>query len=78
MSMKISVSLAESDAQFLDLYSRQHGVASRSEVIRLGLQLLREKQLEAAYMEAFAEWEGSEDQRLWDVTTADGIQDEAW
>ncbi|WP_206603673.1 hypothetical protein [Streptomyces sp. CB03238] len=33
-------------------------------------------ELERQYMEAFAEWDESEDARFWDATVADGLDDE--
>ncbi|MGY0067335.1 hypothetical protein ACWZEH_11000 [Streptomyces sp. QTS137] len=34
---------------------------------------LRQARLEQEYSEAFAEWDGSEDARLWDQVSGDGI-----
>jgi Arc/MetJ-type ribon-helix-helix transcriptional regulator len=73
--MRISVSLSEKDAQFLDAYAKRTGSASKSAVVRRALDLLRGEQLEHAYAVAWEEWQGSEDARLWERTSADGLTD---
>ncbi len=77
--MKLSVSLTDQDVEFLDYYVKLHDLESRSAAIQQALRTLRDLGLEESYERAFAEWEGSEDQRLWDTTTGDGIEPgEAW
>jgi Arc/MetJ-type ribon-helix-helix transcriptional regulator len=77
--MKLSVSLVEKDVEFLDYYVTAHELESRSAAVQAALRALRDLDLEEAYERAFLEWEGSEDQRLWDMTTGDGIEPgETW
>ena len=77
--MKLSVSLSEKDVEFLDVYITAHDLETRSAGLKAALRALRDLDLQEAYEQAFEEWEGSEDQRLWDMTTGDGIESgEAW
>lgn len=77
--MKLSVSLSEKDVEFLDVYITAHDLETRSAGLQAALRALRDLDLQEAYEQAFEEWEGSEDQRLWDMTTGDGIESgEAW
>ncbi|MET9318999.1 ribbon-helix-helix domain-containing protein [Streptomyces sp. NPDC003038] len=76
--MKISVSLPQEDVTFVDEYAARTEAESRSAVIHAAIDLLRAAELEAEYTEAFAEWDGSEDAKLWDRTSGDGITNEAW
>lgn len=76
--MKISVSLPQEDVSFVDEYASRTEAESRSAVIHAAIDLLRAADLEAEYTEAFAEWDASEDAKLWDRTSGDGITDEAW
>jgi Arc/MetJ-type ribon-helix-helix transcriptional regulator len=77
--MKLSVSLSERDVEFLDLYVTEHDLQTRSAGLQAALRALRDLELQESYEQAFEEWEGSEDQRLWDLTTGDGIEPgETW
>ena len=69
---KISVSLSESLAAFVEEYRRKQGV-KRSQVFEVALRLLRSQQLEAAYREAAAESDAA-----WEATVSDGISHETW
>jgi Arc/MetJ-type ribon-helix-helix transcriptional regulator len=72
IGMKLSVSLPDDDVAFLDAFTRAQG-GSRSAVLHRAVGLLREAELGAAYAEAWAEWEGSEDAAVWDTTAGDGL-----
>jgi Arc/MetJ-type ribon-helix-helix transcriptional regulator len=71
--MKVSISLPDDDVAFLDAYASENGLDSRSGAVRKAVRALRDVALEAAYTEAFAEWEGSEDASLVEATVADGL-----
>ncbi len=71
--MKVSVSLADEDIEFLDEYARAQGVASRSAVIRAALRLLRAAELGNDYAQAWEEWAASPDRDDWDTVVGDGI-----
>jgi Arc/MetJ-type ribon-helix-helix transcriptional regulator len=71
--MKVSVSLPDDDVLFVDAYAQREGVRSRSSVMHRAIALLREKDLEQQYAEAFADWDGSDDAALWDRTSGDGV-----
>ena len=71
--MKVSVSLAEEDIEFLDRYSREHHIGSRSAALTRAVKLLRASQLGPAYAEAWREWEESGEAEIWDPTVADGL-----
>lgn len=71
--MKVSVSLPDEDVEFLDRYSREHRIGSRSAVLARAVKLLRASQLGPAYADAWREWEGSGEADVWGATTADGL-----
>ncbi|WP_127360578.1 ribbon-helix-helix domain-containing protein [Actinacidiphila soli] len=75
--MKISVSLPETDIAFVDEYAAKNIAESRSAVIHAAIELLRASQMEEEYAAAWEEWDSSDDARLWEQTTADGITDAA-
>lgn len=70
--MKVSVSLPDGDVEFLDTYAEREGFASRSAVLHKAVRLLRASELGAAYEDAWAEWDATSDDALWDTTAADG------
>jgi Arc/MetJ-type ribon-helix-helix transcriptional regulator len=70
--MKVSVSLPDTDVEFLDAYAEREGYASRSAVMQKAVRLLRASQLGDAYEEAWAEWESNGDAVAWDSVVADG------
>ena len=71
--MKVSVSLPNDDIAFLDAYAQSNGVSSRSAVLQLAVRMLQAAELESAYEDAWATWAESDDGRLWERTTADGL-----
>ena len=71
--MKVSVSLPDDDVEYLDAYARERGLESRSAAVHKAVRLLRASELGAAYEEAWAEWEASDDAKLWDNASADGL-----
>ena len=73
--MKLSVSLADEDVEFLDQYAQAQGLPSRSSVVQRAVRLLRASELGPAYAEAWDEWAGLPDSDLWDATGADGLAD---
>lgn len=70
---KLSVSLPSTLVQFIESYKVTHHYKSRSQVIQEALELLRLRELEAAYRQA-----SGEVNQDWDVTIADGLADETW
>lgn len=73
--MKVSVSLPEDDVAFVDEYAARSGTSSRSSVVHHAITLLRMAELEEAYVDAWREWEVSEDAASWEATSADGLTD---
>lgn len=71
--MKVSVSLPDDDVEFLDRYSREHHIGSRSAALARAVQLLRASQLGSAYADAWREWEESGEADVWESTAADGL-----
>lgn len=71
--MKVSVSLPDEDVEFLDTYAQTEGFQSRSAVLHKAVRLLRGTKLDAAYEEAFQDWEETEEASDWEVTVDDGI-----
>jgi len=72
--MKVSISLPEEDVDFLDEYTADHGMPSRSAAVHKAVRLLRATGLGAAYEEAWSEWTTNEDGELWEATAGDGAQ----
>jgi Arc/MetJ-type ribon-helix-helix transcriptional regulator len=75
--MKLSVSLPDSDVDFVDDYARRRGAASRSSVVHRAIELLRAAELEDAYADAYDEWSSSGEAAAWEATSGDGIIDAA-
>lgn len=73
--MKLSVSLADEDVQFLDEYARSHGYASRSAVLQKAVRLLSTAGLEQDYADAWQEWHQSGEDSIWEQTVSDGLED---
>lgn len=71
--MKLSVSLPEADVEFVDRLAEEGGFSSRSAVLQRAVRVLRDLQLAGAYEEAWQEWDDSQDGKLWENVTADGI-----
>lgn len=72
--MKLSISLPDEDVAFLDQYVEENGLDSRSAAVQRAVRALRDSGLEAEYTAAFAEWEGSEDEKFWEQFSADGLE----
>ncbi len=70
---KLSVSLPTPFLHFVKEYQETHACKSQSEVIKTALKLLRQKELEEAYFQA-----NSEIDSAFDITSADGLDDETW
>jgi Arc/MetJ-type ribon-helix-helix transcriptional regulator len=73
---KISVSLSEPDLDFIDRYTAEHEVASRSATVQRAIALLRANELSDAYVEAWQEW-SEQDEAAWEPTAADGLDHHA-
>lgn len=71
--MKLSVSLAGEDVEFLDAYANAHALASRSAVVQHAIRALRRSELPDAYRQAWDEWGGGADAELWDAAAGDGL-----
>lgn len=65
--------------QMLDVAARawpQDGGNARVLILHLmgeGARVARERELEAAYADAFTQWAGSEDAVIWDSASNDGL-----
>jgi len=70
---KLSVSLPDSLAEFVESYRKKRGLKSRSHVFEEAIKLLRSRELEAAYREA-----NKEDDKAWESAVSDGLSDETW
>jgi Arc/MetJ-type ribon-helix-helix transcriptional regulator len=72
--MKVSVSLPGADVQFLDDYTREQGLLSRSAAVQKAVRLLRAAELSAAYESAWEEWATDDGEgRMWESTVGDGM-----
>jgi predicted transcriptional regulator len=74
MTVKLSVSLSDDDLQYLDKIAAEMK-GNRSAAIHRLLRVQRELDAEAAYSQAFDEWEGSGENALWDGTARDGLSE---
>ncbi len=70
---KLSISLPEALAGFVENYRKRRGLKNRSQVFEEAIKLLRSRELEAAYREANAESDTA-----WESTVSDGLNDEMW
>jgi antitoxin ParD1/3/4 len=70
---KLSVSIPDSLAGFVEHYRKRRGLKSRSQVFEEALRLLRSQELEAAYRDATSEAE-----KVWETAISDGLSDETW
>jgi Arc/MetJ-type ribon-helix-helix transcriptional regulator len=68
---KFSVSIPAELANFLEDYQKEHKLSSRSEVISISLEKLREAELGKAYREHAKDWQSDSDQAFWDSAAAD-------
>jgi antitoxin MazE9 len=73
--MKVSVSLPVDDVGFLDDYMARTGTSSRSAAIHDAIALLRNANLEDAYVVAWGEWESDGEAEIWDAAVGDGVAD---
>lgn len=72
--MKVSVSLPGEDVEFLDAYTREQGLDSRSAALQRAVRLLRIGELGAAYESAWQERSGADEPDPWDSTVSDGLE----
>lgn len=73
LAEKLSISLPAPLLDFVERYKDGHAMKSRSKVIEIALERLRQETLEDAYREAAAE-----DEPLFEATASDGLRDETW
>jgi Arc/MetJ-type ribon-helix-helix transcriptional regulator len=71
--MKLSISLPDEDVEFLDEYTADHGMPSRSAAVHRAVRLLRATGLGAAYEDAWADWAADGESEVWGVTAGDGL-----
>ena len=71
--MKLSISLPDEDVEFLDEYTAEHDLPSRSAAVQRAVRLLRASGLGAAYEQAWSEWSESGEGDIWSPTVADGL-----
>lgn len=71
--VKLSVSISDALARFLEGFRETYGVPTKSEVVERALRLLQEAELEKLYNS------GSPDaDHEWEATTHDGLEAEDW
>ncbi len=69
--MKVSVSIPDEDVEFLDNYTKNHRIASRSAALHRAIRLLRASELTDAYAAAFTEWADDPTNDVWDNVVSD-------
>lgn len=72
MTVKLSVSLPDADAAFIDKLAEEHA-GNRSAAVQDLVRLAREMRAVDDYAAAFSEWEDSGAADAWDATAADGL-----
>ncbi|MDJ0378379.1 ribbon-helix-helix domain-containing protein [Cryobacterium sp. PH31-L1] len=72
MTVKLSVSLPDADAAFIDKLAELHS-GNRSAAVQDLVRLGRELRAVDAYAAAFEEWDHGIDAGDWDVTVSDGL-----
>lgn len=73
--MKVSVSIPDSDLDYLDRQVAAGLYPTRSAAIHAAVRSLRTRDLEAQYADAARDWRDSGDEAAWEVTIADGLDD---
>ncbi|CAM4393118.1 MAG: hypothetical protein LEGION0398_MBIBDBAK_01165 [Legionellaceae bacterium] len=73
LSEKISVSVTHELVEFINQYCQAHACKNKSYVVQKALKLLQQQELEQYYLSANAEIESR-----YEVTIADGLEDETW
>ena len=78
---RVTVTVTSPVRHCLDIASRRwpDTKSPRVLMVRLmeeGATTLHEKDLEAAYADAYADWDASEDAALWNAAVGDGIGDD--
>jgi Arc/MetJ-type ribon-helix-helix transcriptional regulator len=71
--VKVSVSLPDEDVAFLDSFSADKGLGSRSAALHTAVRLLRSSQLGSAYEDAWQQWETEGEAHAWEPATGDGL-----
>ena len=71
--MKVSFNLPAQDIEFLDKYTREQGLDSRSAALQRAVCLLRTAELSVAYERGWEQWTADGDGQEWDATVADGL-----
>ena len=77
-NIKLSISVDQTFAPFIERYQQQHTVRTKSEVVERALELLRKAELQEAYRQAAQDWLENPDAKLWENTVADGLEAEQW
>ena len=73
--MKVSVSLATEDVEYLDRSARQWQLPSRSAALQKAVRLLRASELGAEYEQAWDEWSASDEAEAWELMAHEGLAD---
>ncbi len=73
-SSKLSISVKDNWLSFIEEYQKNYNIKSRSEVLERGLAALKQLELQDQYHLAYKEWFNSDENDIWDLTTADGIE----
>jgi antitoxin MazE9 len=73
--VKVSISLPDEDLAFLDQYTRDAGLESRSAALQRAVRLLRTAELRVAYAAAWEGFDPAGDAALWETTVGDGVGD---
>ncbi|HLP24021.1 MAG TPA: antitoxin [Microbacteriaceae bacterium] len=71
--MKLSVSLGESEVEYLDDLTSRGAFATRSAALAAAVRALRERELLPDYLEMFESDEYLIEAADWDITVRDGL-----
>jgi metal-responsive CopG/Arc/MetJ family transcriptional regulator len=70
---KLSISLSDSLAGFVENYRKMRSLRSRSQVFAEAIKLLQSRELEAAYQGAATQYDQG-----WETASSDGLANEKW
>ena len=72
--MRVSVILSGDDVAYLESLEASGRYDSQSAALQQAVRLLRASELGDAYEAAWAEWEGSDDEKCWSASSADALR----
>jgi hypothetical protein len=76
--MRLNLTLDNEWLKFIAKYQAENQLQSKSEVIKLALELLKQQDLQDQYKLAYEEWRDSGEEAIWEAVVGDGLEPEDW